>query len=254
MKNNYLEAILKQKKFEVEQLKNCVFPVQNLSNGKKFSKALQGQKLAVIAEIKRQSPSCGKLNEIKDPVHLAAKYSEGSVSALSVLTDSMHFGGSLRDLELIAKTTKTPILRKDFIIHPLQLQETALAGASAVLLIAGVLRGNLKNFIRTAENLGLETLTEVHTQEDLQIALEAEAPIIGINHRNLQTFEIDFDRSKLLRPLIPPHVISVAESGIHSAEQMQQLYEMGYDAVLIGEALVRSSNPIKTLHELRKKL
>lgn len=233
---NYLDRIIMNKRKEVEFLKN--------SKLKRFSSALRQSRLAVIGEIKRRSPSKGKIGEIADPAALALTYCQAGASAVSVLTDSA-FGGTLDDLQQVAKALeeyRVPVLRKDFIIHPLQLVESVLAGASAVLLIARLLGGQLKDFIEDAAKVGLETLTEVHDLQDLELALEAKAPIIGVNHRNLETFEIDLSLSETLRPHIPSHVIAVAESGIHSAVEAKRMRELGYDAILVGEALVHAGN------------
>ncbi|MBA2727466.1 MAG: indole-3-glycerol-phosphate synthase, partial [Parachlamydiaceae bacterium] len=183
---------------------------------------------------------------------LALKYCQGGASAISVLTDTKGFGGSLEDLKQVAnalstKYPKVSVLRKDFIIHRLQLAEAVLAGANAVLLIANVVGYELKSLLLEAKSLGLETLTEVHDMADLELALKAEAPIIGINHRNLSTFEIGLDISDTLRPLIPSHVIAVAESGIHNTVSAKRMRDLGYDAILVGEALVRSDDPIKLI-------
>jgi anthranilate phosphoribosyltransferase len=265
---NYLDKILVDKRIEVEKLitetnNKPDHPLNKLlKEGRPcknlFSKALKGSTLSVIAEVKRHSPSLGSIKEIKDPVDLALRYCKGGASAISVLTDEKAFKGSLEDLENVSKALiKTyphvSTLRKDFIIHPLQLAQAALAGASAVLLIAYVLKKELSFFIKEAKRLGLETLTEIHDLQDLHYALDANAPIIGINHRNLRTFEIDLTLSKKLKPLLPSRAITVAESGIHTPEQAHQMLSLGYDAILVGEALVRCDNPTKLLSSMKQK-
>lgn len=264
---NYLDKILSDKEEEVEKLitltkDNPSHPLNKLlKEGRSckhlFSKALKESSLSVIAEVKRHSPSVGSIKDIKDPVELALSYCKGGASAISVLTDSKAFKGCLEDLEKVSKalTKHYPniaTLRKDFITHPLQLAEAALAGASAVLLIAYVLKDKLPFFIKEATRLGLETLTEIHDLQDLKYALDAKAPIIGINHRNLRTFEIDFSVSQMLKPLIPKECITVAESGIHSQEQAAHMKALGYDAILVGEALVRSQDPQKLLSSMKQ--
>ena len=218
----------------------------------RFSKALKGSELGVIAEVKRRSPSKGEFQKIEDPAALALQYCHGGVSAISVLTDEQHFGGSIQDLTQVAASVSVPCIRKDFILHPLQLAEAVLAGASAVLLIASALGNDLKYLIDQTHELGLEALVEVHDLAGLELSLKANAPIIGINHRNLDTFEMDMKISEVLRPLIPPHVIAVAESGMHSAEQARRMRDLGYDAILIGEALALSKDPAELIRQMRR--
>jgi len=224
--------------------------------GTKFDRALRGPTLAIIGEIKRRSPSAGIIQEIPNPVELALKYCEGGISAISVLTDQEGFGGSLEDLRRISLEVEKlhphiPILRKDFILHPLQLAEAVYAGASAVLLIVGVLGDDLKTLVNEANQLGLETLTEVHSLEELELALEANCPIIGINHRNLTNFTTDLSLSETLFPRIPPQVISIAESGISDPSQAREMKALGFDAILVGEALVRSQNRPLFIEQMR---
>ncbi len=260
--NNRLDKILKDKQREVNRLldevsANSNHPFLRISNenqapGNHFSNALKSQNFAVIAEVKRRSPSVGEISQIKDPVRLALNYCEGGASAISVLTESENFGGSLEDLRQVAEAVSLhypncAVLRKDFIIHPLQLAEAVSAGAHAILLIVNVLGNKLKSFINEAKRLGLESLVEVHDLKEFEIAIEAEAPIIGINHRNLTSFEIDFDNSYMLRPMILPHVITVAESGIHNPEQAKRMRDLGFNAILVGEALVRAEDPSKLI-------
>jgi indole-3-glycerol phosphate synthase len=264
---NYLDKIIAQKKQEVERLiqETNVNPGQILNFISKqsrpvnahFSKALKGVKLSVIAEVKRRSPSLGDIRKIDNPQNLALEYCQGGASAISVLTDEKYFGGSLKDLAEVSgllslNYPQVSLLRKDFIIHPLQLAQAVLAGANAVLLIAAAAGKDLRRLIDEAKNLGLEVLTEVHDLEDLELALEANADIIGINHRNLKSFEIDLSISKTLLSLIPPHVITVAESGIHEPLQAKQMRNLGFDAILVGEALVRSKSPSTLIRQMRE--
>ncbi len=266
-KDNYLSKILINKNREVELLiketeENPNHPLLQILKAKhapstEFSKALKRPHLAVIGEVKRRSPSVGEIGQFDDPAELAFTYCMGGATAISVLTDQKGFGGSLNDLNLVSsklasKYSLVPTLRKDFIIHRLQLAEAVLAGAKAVLLIANVLGNDLKEFIDESKRLGLEVLTEVHNVADLTLALSAGAEIIGINHRNLATFEIDLDISNTLRPLIPPHIITVAESGILGSSQAKRMRELGYDAILVGEALVRSEDPIKLIKQMQE--
>lgn len=259
---NELDKIIKRKQEEVDKLihktpaDHPLNRIRTERSSQRFSTALKQQHLTLIAEVKRRSPSVGEIGEIDDPARLALQFCQGGASAISVLTDFDGFGGSLCDLQLVSKGLAqefphVPILRKDFILHPLQLAEAVLAGASAVLLIAAILGPNLKNLIQESERIGLETLTEVHDFADLEIALEAGAPMIGVNHRNLKTFEIDLSRTAALRPHIPDPVVTVAESGIHAPEQARQMRDLGYDAILMGEALVRSKEPGKLIARMK---
>ena len=265
---SYLDNIILYKKQEVDRLihETKDTPEHNLNQilnqihtpNSHFSNALKGPNLAVIGEVKKRSPSLGEIGQIDNPAELALKYCQGGASAISVLTDAKSFGGSLSDMNQVKQAIKgqyphVSILRKDFIIHPLQLAEAVYAGANAVLLIVHAVGKNLTFLLQEAKRLGLEVLTEVHDLADLELALEAEAPIIGINHRNLTTFEIDLGVSAILRPLIPSHIITVAESGIHQPHQAQQMRELGFDAILVGEALVRSKDPSKLIKLMRGK-
>lgn len=266
---NYLDNIIERKRIEVQKLLSAMqsqadHPLHAIAKLKRtpsgrFAKALSGPTLAVIAEVKRKSPSVGDINNIVDPAALALAYCRGGASAISVLTDFAGFGGTLEDLKLVSNEIRVqypdvPTLRKDFIVDPIQLAEAALAGASAVLLIVNVLGKDLKHYLKEAARLGLETLTEIHTAQELELALEAGSPIIGLNHRNLETFKIDLNLSKVLRPMMPKHVIAVAESGIHSAEQAHEMRQLGYDAILVGESLVRAQNPTQLIAQMRGEL
>lgn len=262
----FLNKIMQRKHAEVEQLLEITrrspdHPLNRLRQqgqracGTRFKSALATGKLEVIAEIKRRSPSLGSIREIADPVALATNYCLGGAAAISVLTDFEGFGGSLDDLQRVSAAVSAPTLRKDFILHPIQLAEAAQSGAAAALLIVAAVKYNLRFLMEEATHLGLETLVEVHDLQELEIALRAEAPIIGINHRNLHTFEIDLTLSEKLRSHIPNGVITVAESGIHTPVQAKQMADLGYHAVLVGEALVRATSPlafIQALHNEEK--
>lgn len=235
--HNYLDKILARKKQEVELLKE--------------TRTLKTARFSVIAEIKRKSPSVGEIKTIEDPVLLAAKYASGGASAFSVLTDGEGFGGSLRDLRRVAEAfPHMPILRKDFIIDPLQLIETVKCGATAVLLIVSALGERTREMLQMAKAMGLEVLVEVHDKEELKIAIEAGADIIGVNNRNLTTFEIDLKTAEELSPLIPKHVFKIAESGVKTAHDALRMKKAGYNCVLVGEALVRAENPAVLIQEI----
>lgn len=249
-KRKLIDGLIDLTKTDLEHPLNQILKKDRPSQ-KLFSSSLKKPYLAVISEIKRASPSLGEIRKIEKPVDLALQYCQGGASAISVLTDS-HFQGALEDLHEVSQAIPlVPTMRKDFILHPLQLAEAVQAGAQAVLLIAHVVDKDLRMLLQEAERLGLEALTEIHDFEGLEIALKAEAPIIGINHRNLKTFEMDLSTSERLRPLIPKHVITVAESGIHDHIQAKHIRELGFDAILVGEALVRSNNPSELIRLMR---
>jgi indole-3-glycerol phosphate synthase len=253
--NNKLTPILTQKALEVSQLMRMLdedtsHPIARLMRGEEvnqppasFKNALKGENISVIAEIKRQSPSKGTLVPFLDPVTLAQQYYSGGASALSILTDKTFFGGELEDLKQVAKVNALPILRKDFIIDKAQIAEAAVAGASAVLCIVAVLGTKLERFITFAHNLNLDVLVEVHTKEELDIALDSGADIIGINNRNLLTLEVNPLYALELAKDIPIGIIKVAESGLKTPQLVKQYARAGFDAVLIGEALVTSTHP-----------
>lgn len=239
--HSYLEDILKEKQREVAILKQR----------KSMKDALRSDKLSVIAEIKRQSPSLGKMRDIQDPLELAKQYIEGGASAISVLTDSYGFKGSIEDLKSVVSAFDIPVLRKDFIVDSVQLGETISAGASAVLLIVAVLENRIGHFISLTKELGLDALVEVHDEKELELAIKGGAEIIGVNNRNLSSFVVDTSIALRLAPLIPSNVIRVAESGIKTKEDALMVRRAGFDAVLVGEALVKSDNPQNLIQELK---
>lgn len=200
-----------------------------------------GDRVAVMAEFKRRSPSAGPLAAGEAPVEVAAAYLDAGAVALSVLTDAQDFHGSLGDLESVAAASPgTPVLRKDFLVHPIQLLEARAAGASAALLIAAMLDdAELADLLDTATELGLEALVEVHTESELERALAAGARLIGINNRDLQRLETDLQVTTRLAPLVPPGAVVVSESGIRSADDVRRARDAGAHAVLVGEALLR---------------
>ncbi|HBI22597.1 MAG TPA: indole-3-glycerol phosphate synthase TrpC [Legionella sp.] len=255
---NRLEPIVAQKKREVAALRVLLAdqPEHALAhllqgktrhaNAKRFARALRGPTLGVIAEIKRKSPSKGTLALISDPPSLAQAYVAGGAHAISVLTDEPFFAGNLTDLKQVATALRgqpTPVLRKDFIIDEIQIAESILAGADAILCIVAILGSKTKQILDAAHRMGLEALVEVHSQNELDIALASGAQIIGINNRDLTTFAIDTEQAIRLIDSIPPSIIRVAESGILMPELAQTYYHAGFDAVLIGEALVTSNKP-----------
>ena len=210
----------------------------------------RGGPVRVVAEVKRASPSAGTIAAIADPVALARRYASAGAAAISVLTERNHFGGSLDDLRAVSVESLAPTLRKDFVTHPVHVDNARRAGASAVLLIAAVLGSKLAHFIRLAAASGLDALVEVHDEQELDESLEAGALIIGINHRDLRTFKIDLALSSRLMPRIPPSVRVVCESGVRSLDDAKRLRDGGASNLLIGEFLVRSDDPGELIRAL----
>ncbi len=217
-----------------------------------FRAALVPPGLAIVAEIKGASPSRGVIRNGYDPVAVARAYEAGGAAALSVLTDERYFHGSWEDLRGVAQASRLPVLCKEFVIEPYQIDEAKAAGAAAVLLIAGLLSAeDLQTYLDYAQRRGLGALVEVHTKHDVGAALEAGADCIGINNRDLRTLQVDLETTARLRPLIPDGVVVVSESGFDRREQVAWVERLGVDAVLIGTALMTSGDPAATLRELR---
>ena len=207
----------------------------------RFAAALspRGGPTRIIAELKRRSPSAGAIAPIPDVGALARDYVEQGATAISVLTEEAHFGGSLDDLRAVARAVGLPLLRKDFLVDPLQLDEAKACGASAVLLIAAVLGAGLAKMLKEAARVGLEALVEVHDDAELELAVASGARIIGINNRDLRTFVVDLATTERLAPLVPPDVLLVAESGLRSQADLERLRAVGVSNFLVGEFLVR---------------
>jgi len=218
-----------------------------------FAHALRGPGLRLIAEIKARSPSRGPLREGLDPVALARDYVRAGAAAISVLTDERYFGGSLAHLAAVrwALPQGPPLLRKDFIVDPYQVYEARAHGADAVLLIAACLgEGELRELLALSRALGMDALVEVHDEEELGRALGAGASLVGINNRDLRTFRVDLGTTARLRPLIPPQVTVVAESGIQTPEDVAHMAALGVHALLVGEALVTAPDPAARARQL----
>jgi indole-3-glycerol phosphate synthase len=257
LKDTILEKIMHAKVHELVAAKSKL-PAVSLENAlerapeiRPFKKALLSHAPAIIAEIKRASPSAGLIREDFDPVKIATEYRKSGAAALSVLTEVHHFRGSLEILARLRWSVKIPLLRKDFIIDPYQILEARHAGADAVLLIAALLDTvALKSLRSEAERLGIEALVEVHNEAELQRALDAGATLIGVNSRDLRTFEVSLDVPFHLARLMPKDVLPVAESGIRTAEDLRKLAAAGYKAFLIGEHFMRAPSPGAALLEM----
>ncbi len=252
-----LDQIVTTKRQEVASLKKTTplarlqEATNNLPPTRDFKQAISNRPCAIIAEVKRSSPSKGRIREHFDPVQIASLYQEHGAQAVSVLTDEQFFEGKGAYLAAIKKAIALPVLRKDFIIDEYQIYETRVLGGDALLLIASILdKGQLQEYIQLAEQLGVAPLVEVHTREELTKALNAGAEIIGINNRDLQTFTTDLKRTLELAPLIPQGKTIVAESGIATRRDIELLMQAGVHCFLIGETLMRAHDIGKKLGEL----
>jgi indole-3-glycerol phosphate synthase len=216
---------------------------------------LISSEMSVIAEVKRSSPSKGALASIGDPAGLAATYEEAGAQVVSVLTEQRRFGGSLADLDAVRKAIDLPILRKDFMIDEYQFYEARAHGADVVLLIVAALSKNqLEDYFHLSTELGMRSLIEVHTNDELERALDISPEIIGVNSRNLKTLEVDSRAFAELIPQIPSSIARVAESGISTREDVVFAEECGATAILVGEALVRSESPSVAINQLLGRL
>jgi indole-3-glycerol phosphate synthase len=230
---------------------------------KDFTGALRRPGLAVIAEMKQRTPIMGVLAEDYRPADMAHAYTDGGAAAISVLTHMAGFGGRPEHILAARAATDLPILRKDFVTDPYEIAEARATGADAVLLIvaaltsppSGVARSagggvELRELLRVARSRGMAALVEVHDEPETQVALEAGAELVGINHRDLRTFAVDLGLTERLRKLIPAGVVVVAESGIRTPDDARRLYEAGADAILVGEVVMRATDPAQQIREL----
>ncbi len=256
--SDILMEIAANKRLEVEALKRRL-PITSIERelcggiDHAFSRALEDcEQIHIIAEMKKGSPSKGIIDPDFDPVRLAECYRNGGASTLSILTEQKYFHGRYDYIRPAAKSTGLPVLCKDFVVDPYQLYHAAYIGAAAVLLIVRLhtLR-DLRELISLADHLGLDCLVETHNEEEVLIALEAGADIIGVNNRNLSDFTVDLTVSIRLSRLIPAHIMTVSESGIFSADDIRLLKQAGFTRFLIGEALVSSDDPTELLQTLR---
>ncbi len=253
-----LDEIVNTKQREVAEakarlpLEDLKARVANYLAERSFRRALtRPGSIALIAELKRKSPSKGMLRERFDPISLAQQLQAAGASALSVLTDEFYFGGHLEFLRDVKQFTDVPVLRKDFIVDPYQIYEAAFYQADAALLIVRILTQEaLIACLQAADTVGIEPLVEVHSAEELRMALSVGAHVIGINHRDLQTFQIDPTLAEQLVPKIPAGKLIVAESGIQTAQDVQRLKQLGVHAVLIGEALMTAADPAAKVKQL----
>ena len=219
-----------------------------------FRAALDGvPHLAVISEVKRRSPSKGELNAGLDPAALAQAYERGGASCLSVLTDEEFFGGSVADLQAARGACSLPVLRKDFTVSERDVVDARLMGADCVLLIAAARApSELIGFHRLAVEIGLDVLVEIHDEPELEVALAAGATLVGVNQRDLVTFQVDHERALRMAGVMPAGVVRVAESGVRGAADAASLRAAGYHAVLVGETLVTSGDPAAAVGELTR--
>jgi indole-3-glycerol phosphate synthase len=248
-----LAAIVEQKKLDLAAREPDIEEraERSISQRRDFLAALNRHQPAVIAEIKKASPSQGVLSAEFDPVGIARLYEEGGAAALSVLTDGKHFQGSLSDLNSARGAVRLPALRKDFTIDSYHVYQAAAYGADAILLIAAILtERQMRDFRELAERYRMAALVEVHDEEELKPAIGSGARIVGVNNRNLHTFQVSLETSVRLTEKIPAGVARVAESGIHSSADVQRLRAAGYQAFLVGEHLMKSGDPVGALQAL----
>ena len=213
--------------------------------------ALSKKGLSLIAEVKRSSPSKGTLATISNPVELANSYQAGGAEIISILTEQRRFKGSISDLVSVRSAVSIPVLRKDFIVTEFQVYESRIIGSDLLLLIvAGLSKSQLRDYFQLATGLGMQVLVEVHDLSEVELALEIDSKIIGVNCRNLKTLEIDKTAFDLILPRLPENVLKVAESGISTRDEVEKIESLGADAILVGETLVKSGNPVHTIKEL----
>jgi indole-3-glycerol phosphate synthase len=255
----FLSEILAHKEFEVElairrrSLKSILSEIECAPKVRPFDEALRNphRQIGLIAEVKKASPSAGIIRQDFNHLQIARDYASAGADCLSILTDENYFQGSLNYLLEIKQTVAVPLLRKDFIINPYQIYESRAAGADAILLIVAALdRVSLADFYQLGCDLGMNVLIETHSREEMQIAAELPATLVGINSRNLKTFVTDLAIFEQVAPLAPKEALLVAESAIKSADDVQRAVIAGASAILVGETLMRTSNIAKTVETL----
>lgn len=252
---NILDKITEKTKTRTEKLNinDLKEKVQNLPRKDFiFKNALSGDKIKIISEIKKASPSKGLICPDFDPIKIAKEYNEAKTDCISILTEPYFFLGNNAYIKDVKKVTDIPILRKDFIIDEKQIYESKIIGADCILLICAILdEKKLKEFLNLAHKLCLSALVEAHNEDEIKTALNCNAEIIGVNNRNLKTFEVDFNNTFKLRKLVPDDIIFVSESGIKTREDIVKLEENNVNAVLIGETFIKSKNKIEEIKKLR---
>jgi indole-3-glycerol phosphate synthase len=243
---NVLSEIVARKRERVREAKSRARPHA-------FRRALQGDGINVIAEFKRRSPSKGIIREGADPIEIARAYQAGGAVAMSVLTEEDYFAGSLEDLRQVKATVDLPVLRKDFIVDEYQVYESAAAGADALLLIVAALDDELLVRLRrlAEDELQMDALVEVHTSDEMRRAAACGAKLIGVNNRDLRTFEVSLETSLSLAREAPSEALLISESGLNNAADLQRLYDAGYRGFLIGETLMRAKDPAPALRSFR---
>jgi indole-3-glycerol phosphate synthase len=254
---NVLERIVEDTRGEVHRRRERI-PLAQLEaalaerpEARPFNEALVRPGISVIAEHKRRSPSAGAIREGASVADIARAYERGGAAALSILTEPFHFGGSLDDLREARAATELPVLRKDFIVDGYQLLEAAVAGADAILLIVAALEPEeLDELLREAHALDLDAVVEVHDERELEIALDVEADILGLNNRDLSDFSVDLQRTFELLSDVPAGKTVVSESGFSTRDELDELEDVGVDAVLIGETLMRAGDIEEACREL----
>jgi indole-3-glycerol phosphate synthase len=259
MTGTVLDKIAAHKKGEVQESKErrpqkvLEKRIAGLNPTRDLKAALAREdRISLIAEIKKASPSAGILRDDFDAMKIAQTYEKEGADAISILTDEAFFQGSLVTLSLVNAMCSLPLLRKDFIIDPYQIYEARVFGADAILLIVSLFsQDTLRSYLSTAQDLGLAALVEVHTEEELHIAVDAGADIIGINNRNLHTFAVDIETTLQLLPKLPKDALCVSESGINHADDIKKLRRAGVDAILIGTAFMKAKNIGDKIRELR---
>lgn len=256
-----LENIIADKRAEV-QLRKSVIPPSDLEGFGLYDRpttslreSLKAQKTGIIAEHKRRSPSKAIINQKGSVSEIVAGYTAAGAGGISVLTDGKYFGGSLDDLLLARASTPLPLLRKEFIIDTYQILEAKAYGADAILLIAAVLsKAELRSLGSFAHSLNLEVLLEVHSKAELEFSIDTGADLIGVNNRNLKTFEVSLDISRELSELIPDTLGKISESGLGNAAELEELKQLGFEGFLMGEAFMKASDPGEALEEFLKKM
>ena len=256
MAATYLDKILDRHRetaaIDTRPIERLLDEARAMGPARGFRSALAGRdRLGVIAEIKRRSPSKGDLNVDLDPATWAATYERGGAACMSVLTDAEHFGGSVADLRAARAACTLPVIRKDFTVGERDVLDARIMGADCLLLIAAALEPTeLASLHALATDVGLDVLVEIHDEVELEHALGANANLIGVNQRDLVTFQVDHDRAVRMAGVIPDHAIKVAESGVRGGDDARSLRDAGYDAVLVGEMIVTSDDPERSIAEL----